>query len=138
MANGEDVPEKIKYYGCIYELKDRNYEYYNYKDNEGTYLEDEWFLTNILNDELEIIEDTPKEDIPTSKLYKNNKLQYDLTPKEDKKIEKLDYCEENTLSNLKETTYLSVRERQLIDSNFKTIKEKFDEIKDKINGDSNE
>lgn len=55
------------------------------------------------------------------------------TPKEDKKIEKLDYCEENTLSNLKEPTYLSVKERQLIDSNFKTIKEKFDELIDKIN-----
>ena len=116
IANGEEVPEKIKYYGCIYELKDRNYEYYNYKDNEGNYLEDEWFLTNILNDELEIIEDTPKEDIPTSKLYKNNKLQYDLTPKENKKIEKLDNTE----------LYLTENQQRLLVN-------KINEIIDKVN-----
>ena len=44
---------------------------------------------NSLNDEIEIIEDTPK----ISKLYINNKLQYDLSPKEDKKIEKLKYTD---------------------------------------------
>ena len=148
MANGEDVPEKIKYYGCIYELKDRNYEYYNYKDNEGTYLEDEWFLTNILNDELEIIEDTPKEDIPTSKLYKNNKLQYDLTPKEDEKIKKLnEYVDIGSFTNqigIEDNlgfVHWSNDLKEGLDkqTNFnKNVLYKINEIIDKINGDSNE
>lgn len=52
---------------------------------------------------------------------------------EDKEIKKLDYCEKNTFSNMKETTYLSCEERRLLDSNFKTIKEKFDELIDEVN-----
>lgn len=70
IANKEDVPKKIKYNGCIYELHNRVRHFYNYKNNKGVYFEDEWFLTNILNDEIEIIEDTPKEDKKIEKVNK--------------------------------------------------------------------
>lgn len=67
IANEEEVPEKIKYNGHIYELEHRVSYLYSYKNNEGDYLEDDWYLTNILNEEIEIIEDTPKE---------NKKIEY--------------------------------------------------------------
>ena len=52
---------------------------------------------------------------------------------EDKEIKELDYCEENTFSNIKEITYLTSEERRLLDSNFKSIKEKFDELIKAVN-----
>ena len=39
-----------------------------YKDDEGNYFEDDWFLTNILHDEIEIVENTSKEDKKIKKL----------------------------------------------------------------------
>jgi hypothetical protein len=63
IANGEEVPEKIIFNSRIYELTERDDDLYNYKNNfSNNYFEEDWFLTNILNDEVEIIEDTPKED----------------------------------------------------------------------------
>ena len=50
--------------------------------------------------------------------------------KEKKIPEKLDYCEENTFMNKKETTYLSSEERRLLDSNFKEICNKINSIID--------
>lgn len=57
IANKEDVPKKIKYNDNIYELKHSVNHLYNYIDDNCDYLEDDWYLTNILNDEIEIIED---------------------------------------------------------------------------------
>lgn len=83
IANGEEVP--------IF-----RYEGYNYKYDENldmfVDLDNELRCKTVmhcceLNDKVEIIEDTPK----ISKLYINNKLQYDLSPKEDKKIKKMPY-----------------------------------------------
>lgn len=68
ISNGEEVPKKIKYDEHIYKYVNRAEELYNYKRNDGKYLEDVWMLTNILNDEVEIIEDTPKEDKKIRKL----------------------------------------------------------------------
>lgn len=73
IANWEEVPKKIKY-GChIYELVERGYDLNVYKDCEGRYFEDDWFLSNILNDKIEIIEDTPKEDKKIEKLKHKQK-----------------------------------------------------------------
>ena len=78
IANGEDVPEKIIYKGNhYYNVGNKEQAYY-----ENTELDDNLLLYAIhneghLNDEIEIIEDTPKE------IYFN---------KEDKKIEKLVTC----------------------------------------------
>ena len=53
------------------------------------------------------------------------------TIEEEKKIpEKLDYCEENTFMEQKETTYLSSKERRLLDSNFKELGNKINSIID--------
>lgn len=86
IANGEELPKKIKYEGDIWELNTLENTYDNgecclFED----YIDKKYVITDVLNDEIEIIEDTPK----ISKLYINNKLQYDLSPKEDKKIEKI-------------------------------------------------
>ena len=62
IANGEEVPKKIKYGGFIYERFERLDFTYCYKTSEGDYFEDDWMICNILNMEVEIIEDTPKED----------------------------------------------------------------------------
>ena len=111
IANGEEVPKKIKYANCIYYLDDEWIDVcYRREDNKRIF--EEFFVFENLNDEIEIIEDTPKED---------------------KKIEKLDYCEENTFMKQKETTYLSQNERLLLDSNFKELGKKINEIIDKIN-----
>ena len=58
----------------------------NEKEKEKMDLLIEEMWQELLNED-EIIEDTPK----ISKLYINNKLQYDLSPKEDKKIKKLEH-----------------------------------------------
>ena len=82
IANGE-IPEKIKYKETLYSYtKDIDYE----SENDNFLFDDRICICpEDLNDEVEIIEDKP-----ISKLYVNNELQYDLAPKEDKKIEKLD------------------------------------------------
>lgn len=103
-------PKIIKFCGNIYKWED---DWYLTKEKKysvclGGKKEDHNILINAFNENVEIIE-------------------------EDKEIKKLDYCEKNTFSNMKETTYLSCEERRLLDSNFKTIKEKFDELIDEVN-----
>lgn len=51
IANGEQPPKKIKYYGDIYEYKDCDY-----FDEDDEYLSDKICFDNDLNDEVEIIE----------------------------------------------------------------------------------
>ena len=80
-----------------------------------------------LNSEVEIIEDTPT----ISKLYVNNELQYDLTPKEDK-IEKLDIGDE--LFSLINNGF----EEHSMHKMLKLIELKLNEIIDKINGGKDE
>lgn len=112
IANGEEVPLNIKC-GCF------NYKYdfekYDYKTITGAgieYLFEYYFKvlkTKIFLDlDIEIIE-------------------------EDKKLKKLDFCEENTFSNMKECTYLSPKERRLLDSNFKELGNIINELIDEVN-----
>ena len=64
IAKGEEIPKKIKYKNKEYEYYERLNETFNYKDlvfNE--YFSDEWFIENILNDEVEIIEEKDIEKI---------------------------------------------------------------------------
>ena len=67
IANGEEVPEKIKFKNNIYGLIERNDNVYNYKQIYNgrfidNYLCDDWFIDSkdILNDEVEIIEENKK------------------------------------------------------------------------------
>ena len=68
IANGEEVPEKIEYGDFIYERFKRADNTYNYKNSEGNFFEDDWFISNILDKEVKIIKDTPKEDKKIEKL----------------------------------------------------------------------
>lgn len=64
IANGEEVPRKIKYCGIIYTYKNGDY----YGGDSDEYYTDALLLPqsinpmNFLNSEIETIEDTPKED----------------------------------------------------------------------------
>jgi len=52
---------------------------------------------------------------------------------EDKKIYKLDWVEGNTFNKIQKNSYLSRKEIQLLDSNFKELGNKINEIIDVIN-----
>lgn len=52
-ANGEKIPQKIKYQGDIYELDYENC----YKNTEGYFTDSIYYDLSNLNDEVEIIED---------------------------------------------------------------------------------
>lgn len=63
IANGEEVPKKIKYQNYIYEYQHRRdtESSFNYMCNEnGEYLSRRYFIDNILTDEVEIIEENKK------------------------------------------------------------------------------
>ena len=111
IANGEEVPEKIKYLTINYIYDSDNQIYYkeNYQDigNYGDLLMELSSHKGIvaLNDEIEIIEDTPKED---------------------KKIEKLDLQYNDTIKGIK-------FEEQIL-MYCDNIQFKINKIIDKING----
>ena len=68
IANGEKIPKKIKYQNYIYEYQHRRdtENCFNYMCNEnGEYLSRRYFIDNILNDDVEIIEEKYKD----SQLY---------------------------------------------------------------------
>lgn len=65
IANGEEVPKKIKYNNKIYEYYERLENIFNYKQIvNGKYIDDyfndNYFIDSILNDEVEIIEEPKK------------------------------------------------------------------------------
>ncbi len=113
ISKGEKLPKKVMSRGVDWELGDGTNHYF-YLDDCGNnkFTKDDLFEElyelhglRFLNDEVEIEEE---KEIP----------------------EKLDYCEENTFMEQKETTYLSPKERRLLDSNFKEIGNKINSIID--------
>lgn len=99
IANGEDTPKKIDFNGDIYSHNGNDDNSYYYCKENNKLLEDA-FIFEELNDEVEIIEDTPKED---------------------KKIEKIDISNFPKRNNSLKKTALKVNE-----------------IIDKVNGEENE
>ena len=65
IANGEEVPKKIKYNDYIMIYDEDTQDYYNEPSCTYALLDD---IHKKLNDEVEIIEDTPKEDKKIEKL----------------------------------------------------------------------
>ena len=58
IANGEEVPKKIKFYNNVYKYHGKEYGYCrHYYDNTYIYLTSEYNFFDILNDEVEIIEE---------------------------------------------------------------------------------
>jgi translation elongation factor P/translation initiation factor 5A len=79
IANGEEVPKKIKYKDFEY-IYAKEIGWYRRIDDVGTY--DEWFINkNRLNDEVEIIEEQEEIDIQSIK---------ELEPLEDYEVDKTD------------------------------------------------
>jgi hypothetical protein len=106
IANGEEVPEKIKYLGIEFSFQHNCIEYIN---DYGTCL-----IRNIssksLNDEVEVIEDTSKEDNKIEKLDLSD--WWEITSSEDCKPEML---------------------AKIFNKNAKAFSSKINEIIDKIN-----
>ena len=59
IANGEEVPKKIKYDKNIYALN--KYENYENVDIVGSYINWDYVVFNCLNEEVEIIEEEPRD-----------------------------------------------------------------------------
>ena len=114
IANGEELPKKIKYGSFIYERVERADNTYNYKHHDGNWFEDDWYLTNILNNEVEIIEDTSKED---------------------KKINKLDCL--NTDYQMERKKYGSLTNEEIV-KDIQTLKNYINKIIDRYSGDDND
>jgi tagatose-1,6-bisphosphate aldolase non-catalytic subunit AgaZ/GatZ len=107
IVNGE-VPKKIKYGYDIYEYNKEEQDYIYFETGEDKYvhlIEDEIICTFNLLEEIEIIEDTPKEiyfdeeDIKAEEkvmkeLSIEKKDNYNNYYKKDKKIEKMEFCYE--------------------------------------------
>ena len=62
IANGEEVPKKIKYNGTIYEKFDYNNKYYDVENNtrEEDILSEHLASESFYNDEVKVIEDNKK------------------------------------------------------------------------------
>ena len=60
IANGEEVPKKIKYENTTYTFHERIPKIYGFVDEQGTYLEEQYYITSVLNHEVEIIEEDKK------------------------------------------------------------------------------
>ena len=76
IANGEEVPKKIKYH-WKYEYKyDEDRNEYCYMNNQNERFDDEWFIIAKLNDEVEIIEEV--KDIEKLDEWKFNKSESDI------------------------------------------------------------
>lgn len=127
IANGKEVPKKIKFDEHIYKYVNRTDELYNYKREDGKYLEEVWMITNILNSEVEIIEDTLKEERNINvcgTLFTKSEYDELAKSKEDKKIEKL---EDNT-------AYDDYNVWEVWNKKEKILVSKINEIIDKVNG----
>lgn len=63
IANGKKVPKKIKYQGSIFTYNEEEKDYETWFENKSCLsLFNLVYITPFLNDEIEIIEETPKED----------------------------------------------------------------------------
>lgn len=75
IANGENLPKKIKYYNVIWKLKTEK----DYFDNGDVDFLNEYFenqLTDSLNDEIEILEDN-KEEIEELEITSTSENEFD-------------------------------------------------------------
>lgn len=78
IANDEEVPKQIKYESHYFNYNELEKDYYEGMGYEYEYLLKNCLTTN-LNDEIEIIEDTPKEDKKIEKIQLTNGGDYNLT-----------------------------------------------------------
>lgn len=112
IANREEVPKKIKVFSFTYkyDYDDVGEEYTYLDENTNERLDNDLLIINLLNDEVEIIEDTPEED---------------------KKIEKFKIIKDNSRDSV-ELIYDGMKlELTLLQA---IILDKINEIIDKING----
>ena len=113
IANGEEVPEKIRYCSDLYEID------YRYMDYKNKYINDTYLLRDVISsseelcNKIEVVEEVLED-----------------TPKEDKKIKKLDLEDDGntiTLFGEKENEWTILDNVDIIVCN------KINEIIDKIN-----
>lgn len=112
ISNGEEVPEKIKYYDNIFRKCDIDDDYFN--DASYDWLFKDIFDTSMLNDEVEILDEEDKDIplIPDDDLYIINK--------------------KNGISEVNGTKYGADKDTAL-NYNFKVLKEKINQIVEELN-----
>ena len=73
IANGEEVPERIKLFSFTYKYgyDDVRVENTYLNENTNERLDNDIFLLTLLNEEVEIVEDTPKEDKKIEQIRKS-------------------------------------------------------------------
>lgn len=126
ISNGEEPPKKIIHNNFIYTYTDNGY----YDEIADDYLFDAYYVNDILNDEVEILETTIKiekidenkmQELGVVELYKPDKIE-----KSDR-IEKIDLY-----TNARCGGNMTIQEK---DYNWREITNKFNEIIDKLNKD---
>lgn len=137
IANGTEVPKKIKWEDTIwaYSEHDKDYLEYPFSEEEykGLFCMKDSILTQYLNDEVEIIEDISKVQVEMTQEEYLKYLDRELnTPEEDKKIEKLDLSDwwEITSSEDCKPEMLA----NIFNKNAKAFSSKINEIINKVNG----
>ena len=79
IANGEEVPKKIKYNDTTYTYHERVEKIYGFVDEQGTYLEEQYYITGVLNHEVEIIEEDKEiEELDAISYYDETKTLYQI------------------------------------------------------------
>ena len=108
IANGEEVPKKIKYKTYIYKFIKAENKYYeeNNADQPNGTLGHYWALDGILNNEVEILDDEEDKDIP---LIPDDELYSVFDSKE------------------------GINKNKRIDYNFKVLKEKINQVVTEFN-----
>lgn len=74
IANGEEVPERIKYLIYEYTYNDKHEEYQRYKNGDIFGLGEDWKLDTVLCEEVEVIEEDKKiEQLNTKHFHKKQR-----------------------------------------------------------------
>ena len=120
--NGEDVPEKIKFNGIVFEYDKRQQEY-NYKNDDGYYetllykVMSTHFIRSLLRTEVEVIEENKEIDIQSIKeissedrFYRTDNI--DKLNELTRAIKQID----KELNELKSLDYLEISERDINDA----------------------
>lgn len=115
IANGEEVPKKIKYNWEYEWAYDETREEFVYKAKDGTRFDQDWLIESILNNEVEILDDEEDKDIPLipdDELYIINK--------------------KNGISEINGTKCWTDKDTAL-NYNFKVLKEKINQVVEELN-----
>lgn len=122
IANGEEVPKKIKYKSFILERTESSEVKRLYVDEQGMYFPE--YYSFDLNDEVEIIEEEPRDIEVCGSLFTKSECDKLAGIKEDKKIERIG------ANNYKWNYKYDIKTPQAVVDNLELVRQKINEIID--------